>query len=84
MHDHRVGGRDIQTGFHNRRGQQDVIFPVVKGVHPVVELSGGHLPMGNKIGQLGQLLFQERFDFGQIGDAGHNIEGLPAAIMFAQ
>ena len=40
--------------------------------------------MGNKIGQLGQLLFQERFDFGQIGDAGHHIEGLPAAIMFAQ
>ena len=40
--------------------------------------------MGNHIGKLGQLFLQKGFDFGQIADPGHHVEGLTAAIMFPQ
>ena len=45
MHDQRVGARDVEAGFHDRGGEQDVVLPVVEGVHHLVELAGRHLPV---------------------------------------
>ncbi len=84
MDDHRVGGRDIQPGFHDGRRQQHVEFAVIEGVHPVVQLARRHLAVGDDVGHFGHLSFQPVLHLGQIADAGHDEERLPAAVMFAQ
>ena len=84
MHDHRVGRGDVQTALHDRRGQQHIVFAVVKRVHPVVELARRHLAMGRHHRDLGHLVPQERLDLGQVGNPRHHVETLSATIMFAQ
>src|SRR3712207_7398591 len=37
VHDQRVGGRDIEAGFDDRCGEQNVVLAVVEGVHHFVE-----------------------------------------------
>ena len=84
MNNHRVRRRNIQPGFNNRRGKKDVILAIVKGVHPIIQLARCHLAVRNHIGQLRQLILKEILYLRQITDAGHDIKGLPAPIMFAQ
>ena len=84
MNDHGICGGDIQAGFDNRRRQKNVIFAVVKRIHPVIQLSGRHLAIRHHIAQFWQLFFQKVFNFGQIGDAGDDIKRLPPPVMLAQ
>ena len=81
MHDQRIGGRNIKPGFDDRRGQKHIVFAIVKGVHPVIQLARRHLAVGDNIRNL---LAQKFLDIRQIGDARHHIKALPAAIMLAQ
>ena len=84
MHHKRIGRRDIQTRLYNRCGQQYVILPVIKRIHPLIEGTGRHLPVRDDIFHLGHLSLQKLFDLGQIRDFGHYIKRLPPAIMLAQ
>ena len=84
MHDHRVGRRNIDSAFDDCGRQKHVIFPVVKGIHPVIKLTCRHLAMRNDIADLGNVILQKGFNLGNVLDPRHHKETLPAAIMFAQ
>ena len=84
VHHHGVRRRNIQPAFHNRGGQKHIEFAVIKRVHAVIQLARGHLAMRGDKGHFRHLFVQELFDFTQIGNAWHDIERLPSAIMFAQ
>ena len=82
--DQRVGARDVEPAFDDRGRQQHVIFAVVEGAHPLLDLGRAHLAVRGDRLHLGHLLAQPFLDVGQIGDARRDEEALPAAIMFAQ
>ena len=84
VHDHRVGGGNIQPRFHNRRGQQHVIFAVIELVHPIIQIARRQLAMGGDEGDLGHVGFQPILNLGQIGNPGHDPKALPTAVVFAQ
>ena len=82
--DQRVGGRDVETRFDNRGGEQHVVALVVKGAHPFFDFGRRHLAVRRYRLHLRHLFADELFDIGKIGDARHDKEALPAAIMLAQ
>ena len=84
MHDHRVGARNVEAGFDDRRRQEDVVLAVVEGADLVLELARRHLAVGDDEFALGRVLAQERRRFVEILDARADIEGLSAAIALAQ
>jgi hypothetical protein len=83
MNHQRIGSRNIETGFHNRRGQQNVVFAVVEGRHAIFDFTGCHLAMRGDEFHLRYILPKKFLRFRQVGNARHNIEALAAAIMFA-
>ena len=84
MHDHRVGARNVEAGFDDRGRQQDVVFAFVERADLVLELARRHLPVGDNEFTLRRVLAQVRRGLIQILDARADIEGLSAAIAFAQ
>src|SRR3546814_6529040 len=76
-----VRARDIEAGFDDRRRHQHVIFAVVKGAHPLLDLARRHLAVRDDIFDLGHPRAQEFLDVGQVLDAWGDEEALPAAIM---
>ena len=85
MHDQGVGGRDVEAGFDDRRREQDVVLALVEGRHHVLELAGRHLAVRRpRPSPPGTSLVEERLDLGDVLDARHDVEGLPAAIALAQ
>ena len=82
--DEGVGRGDVEPAFDDRGRQQHVIFAVVKGAHPLLDLGRGHLAMGGDRADLGDFLAQPLLDVGEVGDARDDVKALPAAIMFAQ
>src|SRR3546814_12954235 len=75
-----VRARDIEAGFDDRRRHQHVIFAVVKGAHPLLDLARRHLAVRDDIFDLGHPRAQEFLDVGQVLDAWCDEEALPAAI----
>src|SRR3546814_14461072 len=51
--DQRVGARNIEARFDDRRRYQHVLFAVVKGAHPLLDLARRHLAVGDDIFDLG-------------------------------
>ena len=84
MHDQRVRGRNIETGFDDRGGEQHIVFAVVEGRHDVVERARRHLPVRHRDAHFRHALVEEILGTREIFDARANIEGLPAAIALAQ
>ena len=84
VHDQRVGGRDVEAGFHDGGGEQHVVLAIVEGVHDVVEFAGRHLAVGDGHLQFRHLSLEEILDFRQIRNARHDVERMAAAITLAQ
>ena len=84
MHDHRVSRRNIETGFHNGRGQKHIILAVIESVHDVIEYARRHLTVGHGHFQFGHVRFQELLYLAKIGNARADVETLAATIAFAQ
>ena len=84
MHDQRVRARDVEPALDDAGRQQHIIFAVVEGAHPLLDLGRAHLAVCGDGGHLGHFLAQKLFEVGQVGDARRDEETLPAAIMFAQ
>ncbi len=78
MHDQRVGGRDVEAGLDDRGREQNIVLPVVEGIHHGIELAAGHLAVGARHLQLRHMLGEEGGCVVEIGDARHDIEGLAA------
>ena len=84
LDDQRVRRRDVEPRLDDRGREQHVEAPVVEGVHPLVEVGGGHLPVRDDELHLGHLLAQEGLDLREVGDPRHDVERLPAAIVLAE
>ena len=82
--DQRVGGRDVEAGFDNRRAQKNVIAAIVERRHDLIEFAGRHAAMGGADPRFGHVIVKEFPDVRQIGDARHDIECLATAQPFAQ
>ena len=76
--------RDVEAGLDDGGREQHVVAAVVEGVHPVVELGRRHLAVRDDVADLGDVVLQELLGLGQVGDARHDEERLPAAIALAQ
>ena len=82
--DERVGGRNVEAGFHDRGGEQHIVLAIVEGVHHLVELARWHLAVGARHFQLRHMLLQKSGRIVEVGNARHHEEGLPAAEAFPQ
>ena len=69
MHDHRIGVRDVNAGFDNRRAQQDVIAVRNEVTHDFFKFAFMHLAVSDADTRFRQEVFQhdapvfDRFDF---------------------
>ena len=84
VNDEGIGGGNVEARFHDGGGEQHIEFPVIEAGHDVFQFGGRHAAMGGAELYLRNILAQELAYFGEIGDAGDDIEALPAAEMFAQ
>ena len=80
VHDHRVGGRNVETRFHDGCRQQHVIFAVIEGVHDVFEFARRHLAMRHNHPQFRHMLVEKRLDVLKVGNARTHIKAVAAAI----
>ena len=85
MHDQRIGVGNVEAGFDDGGRHQHVELAVVEVVHDVVELARRHLAVGDdEADTSGTCCAQELGDVGLVLDPRHDVERLPAAILFAQ
>src|SRR3546814_4024827 len=82
--DQRVGARNVEPAFDDRRRNQHVIFAVVEGAHPFLDLARRHLAVRDDIFDLGHASAEKFLDIGQIFYPRRDEEALPAAIMLAR
>jgi len=79
-----VDRRQVEAGFDDVGGQQDVGFAVVEGGDARFELARRHLAVGEDDVDLGHQLGQGLADPFQVFDARAHVEGLAAAVSLAQ
>ena len=84
MHDQRVRGRDIETGFDDRGREQDIVFAVIECRHDILDHGRGHLAVRYRHLHLGQVLVEKVFHRRQVFDPRHHVKCLAAPIAFAQ
>ena len=84
MHDQGIGGGNIQTRFIDRRGQQDIIGPVILGAHHVVSLARRHAAMRRDEFDFRHLTAQVFLRVRQIQNARADVKALSSPVMFAQ
>ena len=84
MHDQRVRGRNVEAGFDDVGRDEHVDLAVVERGHRLFEPRGADLAVRRRGLHLGHSLLEELERAAEIGDARHDIEALPAAIVLAQ
>ena len=84
MHDHCVGGRNVDAVFDDVGRQQDIVLAIIESSHAIFELLRAHLAVGADDFHFGHQFLQHVFNILQVFDARADVEGLAAAIMFAQ
>ena len=84
MHDERIRGGNVEAGFDDRGGDENVVFALIEGRHFLFQLRRRHLPVGHDEFRLGHRGAQKGGGLLQILDARAHIERLTAAIAFAQ
>ena len=84
LHDHGVGGGNVEAGFHDVGGNQHVDLALIESGHHIFQDMGVHLAMRHRRLYFRHRRLQEGVGLSQIGDARRNKEALSAAIMLAQ
>ena len=82
--DDRIRARQVETAFDDRGGEQDVVFALVESAHPLLDLARAHLTVRGDEFHLGHVFVQPVRYRVHVGNARHDDEALPAAMMFAQ
>ena len=79
-----VGRRQVEAALDNRGGEQNLILALVKSAHPLLDFACTHLAMRGDDFDFRHMLAQPFLNAFHIGNARHDDEALPAAMMFAQ
>ena len=78
-----VGARQVEPRFDDRRREQDVVLALVERTHPLFDFAGAHLSVRGDGLHLGHVFAQPGLDLFHVGNARHDDEALPAAVVFA-
>ena len=84
MHDHRVRGGNVEAGFDDVGGKQQIVAAVIERTHHRLELGRRHLAVRHRHFYFRHQFLELLARVAEIADARRHIENLAAAVMLAQ